>query len=190
MYPPLAIRELVANALIHQDFYERGCPMIEMFSDRVEISNPGVPLIPKDRFIDSVESRNEKLSDIMRRLGFCEKKGSGLDKVINDIEDFHLPAIDISVTDTKTRVTIYSYTTLQEMTRRDKINACYQHACLKYVSNEKMTNQTLRERFQVNTDNIAVVSRIIRDAITDGLIIDQDPTNKSRRFASYVPYWA
>ncbi len=44
MYPEIAIRELVANALIHQDFDERGTgPMVEIFSDRIEISNPDYP---------------------------------------------------------------------------------------------------------------------------------------------------
>lgn len=42
MYPEIAIRELVANALIHQDFFIGGTgPMVEIFSDRIEITNPG-----------------------------------------------------------------------------------------------------------------------------------------------------
>jgi len=190
MYPPIAVRELVANALIHQDFTIRGCPMIEIFTDRIEISNPGVPLISSDRFIDSVVSRNEKLSDVMRRLGLCEKKGSGLDKVIHYIELYHLPAIGIEVTEQQTKVTIYSQKKINEMSRYDKIKACYQHTCLKYVSNEKMTNQTLRQRFQVSTENMSVVSRIIKETLKEELIIDDDPTNKSRKYASYIPYWA
>lgn len=53
MYPPLALRELIANALIHQDFRERGVgPIIEIFNDRIEISNPGKPMVNPDRFID------------------------------------------------------------------------------------------------------------------------------------------
>src|SRR5262249_30630504 len=63
MYPAIAIRELVANALIHQDFNLTGTgPMIEIFSDRMEISNPGLPLIDPLRFIDEPpRSRNETL---------------------------------------------------------------------------------------------------------------------------------
>jgi predicted HTH transcriptional regulator len=46
MYPEIAIRELVANAVIHQDFTLTGTgPMVEIFSDRIEITNPGTPLI-------------------------------------------------------------------------------------------------------------------------------------------------
>ena len=82
MYPEIAIRELVANSLIHQDLTEKGFPMIDVFTDRIEISNPGTPVVTPERFIDAYLSRNEKLADLMRRLGFCEEKGSGLDKVI------------------------------------------------------------------------------------------------------------
>ena len=90
IYPEIAIRELIANALIHQDFNVKGFPMIEIFSDRIEISNPGDPLIIPDRFIDSYISRNEMLADIMRRMGFCEEKGSGLDKVIFYLSLIHI----------------------------------------------------------------------------------------------------
>jgi ATP-dependent DNA helicase RecG len=145
MYPEIAIRELVANALIHQDLTEKGFPMVEIFSDRIEISNPGTPLVTPERFIDAYISRNDKLADIMRRIGFCEEKGSGLDKVIFYNELYQLPPINIIVAEKRTRVTIYSYKTLNELDKKEKIRACYQHACLKYVSNEKMTNHSLRE---------------------------------------------
>jgi ATP-dependent DNA helicase RecG len=46
LFPALAIRELVANALIHQDMTVTGAgPQIEMFADRIEITNPGAPLV-------------------------------------------------------------------------------------------------------------------------------------------------
>lgn len=79
MFPEIAVRELVANALIHQDFTESGASvMIELYDDRMEISNPGRPALPPDRFIDEYRSRNERLADLMRRLGVCEEKGSGV----------------------------------------------------------------------------------------------------------------
>ncbi len=62
-YPEIAIRELVANALIHQDFESRGNNvMIEIYDNRIAISNPGIPIIKADRFIDEYQSRNEKLA--------------------------------------------------------------------------------------------------------------------------------
>jgi len=190
MYPEIAIRELVANALIHQDLTAKGFPMVEIFSDRIEISNPGTPLVTPDRFIDAYISRNDKLADIMRRMGFCEEKGSGMDKVIFYNELYQLPPINIIVAENRTRVTIYSYKTLNKLDKKEKIQACYQHACLKYVSNEKMTNQSLRGRFKIEDRNYSIASRIIRDALRDGVIKEDNPENKSRKYASYLPFWA
>jgi len=190
MYPEIAIRELVANALIHQDFAEKGFPMVEIFSDRIEISNSGVPLVTPERFIDAYKSRNEKLADIMRRMGFCEEKGSGLDKVIFYNELFQLPPVNVIVAEGSTRVSLYSYRRLNDLDKKEKIRACYQHACLKYVSNEKMTNQSLRDRFKIEDKNYPIASRIIRDALVDGVIKEEAPENKSRKYASYIPFWA
>lgn len=190
IYPPIAIRELIANALIHQDFYAQGCPTIEIYSDRLEISNPGKPIIQANRFIDEYQSRNEELSDVMRRLGVCEEKGSGMDKVIASVELFQLPPIDILVQENRTIVSMYVYKTLGQMDNKEKVQACYQHACLKYVSNESMTNQSLRKRFGIDDKNAAIASRILKDAINSLLIKEEDPDSGSRKFKKYLPFWA
>ncbi|MBC7556200.1 MAG: putative DNA binding domain-containing protein [Chryseobacterium sp.] len=191
MYPELAIRELVANALVHQDFSEKGsAPLIEIFSDRIEISNPGIPLISADRFIDEYLSRNELLSSVMRRLGICEKKGSGMDKVVFNIELYQLPAYDVQIQEKHTKVILYSYQKFAEMDKKDRVRSCYQHACLKYITNQKMTNTSLRERFQIADENAAMVSRIIKDTYEAGFIKEEDPESKSRKFVKYIPIWA
>ena len=57
LLPDDSVRELIANALIHQDFSIGGAsPMIEVYSNRVEISNPGEPVVPVERFIDGYQS--------------------------------------------------------------------------------------------------------------------------------------
>ena len=126
----------------------------------------------------------------MRRMGFCEEKGSGMDKVIFQNELYQLPPINIIVAEQQTRVTMYSYKPLSDLSKNEKIRACYQHACLKYVSNEKMTNQTLRERLKINDQNAAIASRIIRDALSAKVVKEEDAENKSRKYASYLPFWA
>jgi ATP-dependent DNA helicase RecG len=190
MYPEIAIREIFANSLIHQDFNELGFPMVEIFSDRIEISNPGLPLIEPERFFDEYVSRNEKMADIMRRMGFCEEKGSRMDKVIHFTELHQLPAIKVFSTQNRTSVVLFSYKNLNEMDKEDKIRSCYQHSVLKYISNEKMTNQSLRQRFNIQDKNYSIASRIIKDTIERGLIKEDESENKSRRFAGYIPFWA
>jgi predicted HTH transcriptional regulator len=125
-YPEISIREMTANMIIHQDFEEKGFPMVEIYSDRVAISNRGQPLIMPERFIEYV-SRNEQMVDLMRRAHFCEEKGSGVDKVISHNEAYHLPPISILVDESRTTVTIYAYQKPTEMSHKDKISACYQH---------------------------------------------------------------
>lgn len=192
MYPELAIRELVANAIIHQDFNETGtAPMIEIFDDRIEITNPGKPLISTMRFVDhNPQSRNEKFAHFMRRLNICEERGSGIDKVIFQCEYYQLPAPKFIGGENYTRVILYSHKTLRQMDKEDKIRACYLHACLKYVSGEHMTNQSLRNRFGIEEKNYSIASRIIAEGIKSGLIKDYDPENKSKKHSKYVPFWA
>jgi ATP-dependent DNA helicase RecG len=191
IYPPLAIRELVANAIIHQDFNVGGSsPMIEIFDNRIEITNPGKPIISTLRFIDhSPQSRNELLARTMRRLNICEERGSGIDKVVFECEFHQLPAPDFIEGDNYTRVILYGPKTLRQMDKQDKIRACYQHCTLKVVSGEFMTNQSLRSRFAVDEKNYSTVSRIIADAIDAKLIKPYDEDNKARRYTKYVPWW-
>jgi predicted HTH transcriptional regulator len=191
MYPQEAIRELVANTLVHQDFEETGSgPMIEIYEDRIEITNPGLPLIKPLRFIDEYQSRNELLASLMRRIGICEEKGSGIDRVIALSELFQLPAPDFREMEKHTKVILYAHKKLSGMDRQDKIRACYQHCCLRYVSNDHMTNQTLRDRFKIEDQNAAIASRIIGDTLDAGLIKLEDPANKSRKYVKYIPAWA
>ena len=120
----------------------------------------------------------------------CEEKGSGIDKVIFYNEMYQLPAVDFIVSEKRTRITLFSYKDLSKLDKKDKIRACYQHACLRYVSNDIMTNQSLRERFQIEEQNSAIASRIIKDTINDGLIKDDDPMSNSRKYKKYIPFWA
>ena len=192
VYPKLAIRELVANAIIHQDFNEKGTSVaVEIFEDRIEISNPGKPLIETLRFIDhKPQSRNEKLAFFMRRINICEERGSGIDKVINECEVHQLPAPNFFDNGNYTNVIIYAPKTLRQLDQTDKIRACYQHCSLKYVSGEFMSNLTLRERFAIDEKNYSTVSRIIRDSIDEKLIKEYNPENKANRYSKYLPYWA
>ncbi len=191
MYPEIAIRELVANALIHQDFNEVGTSVvIEIFTDRIEISNPGKPFILPERFIDEYQSRNERLADLMRRFGICEEKGSGIDKVVESVEVFQLPAPDFRVGEKHTYAVMFSHKEFDEMEMRDKVRACYQHCCLRYVMNEKMTNQSIRERFKLPEERADAASRIIRETMEAKLVRLENPESPSKRYARYVPFWA
>lgn len=190
-YPEIAVRELVANALVHQDLSVHGAgPMVEVFADRIEISNPGLPVTNYRRFVDSAPvSRNERVARLMRLFGICEERGSGWDKVIYATEQALLPAPRVKVEEAATRVTLLGARPLSTMDPEDRTNAIYLHACLRYVNQQPMTNASVRERFGVANRKAPQVSRFINESIDEGLVVVYDPNvgKKSRR---YVPFWA
>ncbi len=194
IYPEIAIRELVANSLIHQDFTIRGSgPMVEIFEDRIEISNPGRLLPSKkiDRLIRTTpESRNEVLAQAFRRYNICEERGSGFEKAVIAIEIFGLPPLRFEETENSFKVIMYSPKTFAEMSDQERIEACYQHAIIQYYGNGGMNNASLRERFGMHDKQASQISRLIKEAIELGKIKPKDPESESKKFTMYVPYWA
>lgn len=190
-YPILSIREAVANALIHQDFSISGTgPVIEIFSNRIEITNPGTPLIDINRIIDNPpRSRNEKLASLMRRLKMCEELGTGWDKIVIACELQKLPAPKIYSYDESTRVTLFSEAAFSSIALEDKLWACYLHSCIKQIDGEYLTNASLRERFGLKDTSAGSVSRLIKEAVKQGLIKPLDPTT-APRYMKYLPFWA
>lgn len=194
VYPEIALREIIANALIHQDFSIHGAgPLVEIFDDRIEISNPGNLLPSKrlDRLIGTQpESRNERLARAFRRFKICEEQGSGLLKAGLEVELYGLPPIKFEADANYFKVTLLSPKTFAQMTSSERLNACYQHAVLKHLSNGAMTNKSLRERLKMPEKQRFMVSALIQEALDTGVIKAADPENKSRKFSEYIPSWA
>ena len=149
-----------------------------------------MPPIKVERFIDEYRSRNERLADLMRRLGLCEEKGSGIDKVVKAAEVFQLPAPDFRVGELRTTAVLFSYQDFAVMTKTDRIRACYQHCCLMYVRNQRMSNQSLRERFGVPEAKAATISLVIGAAKDARLVKADESETASSRYARYLPFWA
>ena len=169
VYPSVALRELIANALIHQDFSISGAgPMVEIFDDRIEISNPGTILPSKrlDRLIGTQpESRNELLARAFRRYKICEERGSGLVKAGLEVELYGLPPMEFKTGASFFKVTLFSPRTYAQMSPRERLQACYQHAVLKHASESTMTNKSLRERLKMPEKQRSMVSVLIQDAL-------------------------
>ena len=191
MFPVQAVRELVANALIHQDFFISGAgPMVEIFDERMEISNPGAPLVDTRRFVDSqTRSRNESLAYLMRLCRICEERGSGIDKVVEAVEKLQLPAPRFDALENGTRAVLFAHKPLSGMEREERVRACYLHACLKWVTGDFLTNASLRERFGIDVKNKAAVSRYIREALAEG-VIQPFASAAPKSQMKYMPFWA
>lgn len=190
-YPVVALREVIANALIHQDFAVSGSsPLVEIFSSRIEVTNPGIPLVDINRFIDNPpKSRNEILSSLMRRLKMCEELGSGWDRIALECELKQLPAPKIQLYEENTKVTVFAELPFASIPHEDKLWTCYLHACLKQIMNEGLTNSSLRKRFGLEDKSAAPISRLIKEAVEKELIKPFD-ANTAPKHMKYVPTWA
>lgn len=190
-FPPPIIRELIANALIHQNVFIRGSgPMVEIFEGRVEITNPGAPLVEIDRIIDAApRTRNESLAGLMRRTDICEERGSGWDKIIAQIESHQLPPPSVQVSGDNTRVVLYAPRPLSKLSSSEKCQAIYFHACLKHTRGEFVTNASVRQRFGIHQRNSAQASRLIASAVREGALIP-DNTETAKKLKRYLPWWA
>jgi len=189
-YPKKAVREIVGNAIVHQDLTERGTGItVEIYDDRVEVTNPGLPMLPVDRFIDENQSRNEKFADALRQLGICEERGHGMDAVVTEIELHQLPPYQCRLGSRHTTVVLSRYKALKNLTPDERIHAVYQHCCLRFVTNQITNNESIRERFKIEKKNAATASRLLAETFAAKKIrpVDENAANKLMR---YVPYWA
>ncbi len=92
-YPEEAIRELVANAVIHRDYMiTETYTQINIFSNRVEISNPGnlPPGVTIENIKDSQFSRNEIIAEILKDMDYLEEYGRGIDIVFSRMSELGL----------------------------------------------------------------------------------------------------
>jgi len=190
-YPLLAVREAIANALIHQDFSVSGTgPTVEIFDGRIEVINSGTPLVDINRIIDNPpRSRNERLAALMRRLRMCEELGTGWDKIVLTCETAQLPAPKIGLYEDSTKVTLFAKVPFTNLSSEEKLWAVYLHACIQYVQGQLMTNSSLRERFGLPDTSSSSISRLLKDATSQNLIKPFDP-DTSNKYKKYVPIWA
>ncbi|MDX2263422.1 MAG: ATP-binding protein [Hyphomicrobiales bacterium] len=186
LVPRVAIREAVANAMIHQDMLiTASVPMVEVFPNRVEIRNPGEPLIETARFINAPpQSRNEDIASLMRRMDICEERGSGIDRIVSIAEENNLPPPEFSRQDGMTRVVLYGPQPVTAWAKSDLVRACFQHACLLVQNGKRATNASLRARLMLEDTQSAQVSRIFKDALKEGCIKLADPAAPK---GGYVP---
>ena len=109
-YPKEVIRELLINAIAHKKYTISGDIFIEVYPDRMTITNPGgLPLgITKDNILHERHRRNPHLIQTLSHLKLMEGEGSGYDLVYEKLARDAKPLPDITSDFTKVSVTVYS----------------------------------------------------------------------------------
>ncbi len=190
-HPSIAIREFLANALVHQDLVATGYgPRVEIFSNKLRITNPGTPLIEPIRFVDApARSRNVKLAKLMRDCKLCEERGSGVGRALRAIEANSQSAPLFETIEDSTVITLYANNNFRDMSANDRTRACFQHAQLMYQMHAMpITNQSLRKRLGLTDNQSAHASHVINDTIAGGWIKPLY-ADQAKKNAKYVPFY-
>ena len=193
-FPQSAVRELLSNTVIHQDLNSAtSSPEVHLFANRLEFTNPGSILVPQDRILNAQsKTRNAELVRLLRQMDLCEEEGTGWDIIIEACEENQLYAPRIkSDPETGTEVTLFGEAAFDRMTKAERKEAAYWHACLMYSQDSALTNLSLRHRFGLDDapKNGVAISRLIRECCDEGLLREEDP-DAGRKSMRYIPSWA
>jgi len=115
----------------------------------------------------------------------------GIDRVVKKAEVLQLSAPDFRVGFESTSAVISGPKKFDELSRDERIRACYQHCVIRYItSSGPMTNKSLRDRFKLPESKSTTISEIISMTVGAGLIKQDSDSGRARKFARYVPIWA
>jgi ATP-dependent DNA helicase RecG len=92
--PEVAMREAIVNAVCHRDYFEKGANvMVEIFDDRVEISNPGglAKGLSLEDFGTRSLTRNPTIASLLHRTNYIERMGTGINRIRLALKEAGLP---------------------------------------------------------------------------------------------------
>jgi ATP-dependent DNA helicase RecG len=176
-YPPAAVREAIINAIMHRDyFYDGSHVYVHVFSDRMEIENPGglLPGLTLNDLGKRSVRRNRTIADLLYRARFVERIGSGIQRMERELSENGNPPMEISVTNFFVlRFLPRVETNTAPLTARQ--NRLYQFA----VQRPQITKAEAAEHLAVSGDTAL---REIKVLIAHGLL-SQTGTGKGTRYS-------
>ena len=189
--PQAVIREVLSNAFAHQDLSsEEDGIVIEIFKNRVEITNSGKPVLDQLHFLDGAPTiKNKRVFTEMKNLGLVDGQGYGWRKIVKELESRSLPAPEIKIRKNSITVTIWFEKPLKLLSLDQRNWTVYLHTVLRYLLNEPANNASLRQRLNLPESKSSTVSKLFRQAAEGGLVkpFDQHSSNKTKK---YVPAWS
>ncbi len=178
-YPLPAIREAIVNAVAHRDYAIRGEEIrVLMFSDRIEVYSPGrLPgHVTLENLVQERFSRNQVIAQVLADLGFVERLGYGIDRMIRLMKEWDLAQPRFAETANGFRVTLVGPDEKWKNETGDgqrwqalEING-RQRSALEFVSrNAQITNRNYRELFPDVSDE--TIRRDLADLVDQGLLL-------------------
>jgi len=179
-YPLVAVREALINALVHRDYtFQNSCVYLNIFSDRLEIENPGGIFsgISPDEIEGRSLRRNPVLADLLYRAGYGEKLGSGITRIKQSLNENQNPPFQMVSTN-------FFAIRFYPRIARAEINSLSQRQVeilrLLHASKQSLSSAQLAEELRVST---TTVFREIRKLI-DQSLVDSIGVGKATRYVA------
>ncbi len=178
-YPIPAVREAIVNAVAHRDYAIRGDEIrVLLFSDHLEVYSPG--RLPGHVTVDNIVaerfSRNEVIAQVLADMGFIERLGYGIDRMIRLMREWGLPPPRFAETPNGFRVTLRGpggKLVADEVDRskwgRLDLNERQQAALEFLAKNQRITNSDFRELFSDVSEE--TIRRDLADLVEQGILL-------------------
>ncbi len=178
-YPLPAVREAIVNAVAHRDYGIRGDEIrVMMFGDRIQVYSPGrLPgHVTLDNIVDERFSRNEVIAQVLADMGFIERLGYGIDRMIHLMRQWGLPAPRFTETANGFQVTLRgpgdkwaSEDSERSKWQRMEFNE-RQIAALEFLAkNPRIANRDYREMFPDVSEE--TIRRDLADLVEEDLLL-------------------
>lgn len=177
-YPMAVVREAIVNAVAHRDYSQRGESIrVLMFSDHLEVYSPGrLPgHVTLDNLVSERYSRNEVIVQVLSDIGYVERLGYGIDRMISAMREAGLPEPLFDESVTGFRVSLQGrgneLVSIEPMQRWGNLRLTpRQERALAYlVESGSITNRAFRELFPDLSDE--TIRRELADLVDQGLIM-------------------
>ncbi len=178
-YPIPAVREAIVNAVAHRDYAIRGDEIrVMMFSDRIEVYSPGrLPgHVTVDNIVEERFSRNEVIAQVLADMGFIERLGYGIDRMIRLMREWGLPAPRFTETANGFKVTLRGP---GEKLVGDQVDVSKwrnldlnerQRAALDFtVKNQRIANRDFRDLFPDVSEE--TIRRDLAELVEEGILL-------------------
>lgn len=177
-YSDTILREVITNSLVHRDYRKMHQPVkISMFDNRIEIENPGslMPGLTALNLVHKRDWRNPLLAELMKKFGFGEMDGQGIDRLYAMSISIKVPPPVFINQQNSFTVMLSAPKSYQAFTAQEKRLMIIILAILQ----ETLDNESVRNCFNIS---IGQASTLIKAMMADNVL---QPTNSSKKFAKY-----
>lgn len=178
-YSDVVLREVITNSLVHRDYKKMYQPVkVSMFKNRIEVENPGglMPGLTIFNLVHKREWRNPLLAELMKKFGFGEMDGQGIDRLYAATLAIKVPP-PIFVEHQNSFIVILSAPKVYEdFTPEEKRLMVIVLA----IMQETLDNESVRNCFGVSGEK---ASTLIKSMVAEKVL---QPSSTSRKYAKYI----